>query len=188
MFNKLCFFEIYFAGKTIGKLINFTDDLLWLAACKTGIFMKQKRIYPSILMALLGFLSVGALYGGIALIISPDGSFFNMPPELISNSPFKSFLIPGIILLTTFGLFPIYVLYALIKKPKSAFLNKLNLLYDYHFAWTFAVYIGFGQIIWINIQTLIFNAVDIIHTIYSSLGIVIICIALLPQTRNNYKL
>jgi len=132
--------------------------------------MKQNRIYKSILISLLGFLSLGAFYGGIVLIISPDGSFFNMPSDLLSNSPFKSFLIPGILLLTTFGIFPIFVIYGLIKKPDSKILNKLNLLYDYHFAWTFAVYIGFGQIIWINIQTLIFNSVDIIHTIYSSLG------------------
>jgi len=150
--------------------------------------MKQNRIFKSILIALLGFLSLGAFYGGIVLIISPDGSFFNMPSELLSNSPFKSFLIPGIILLTTFGIFPIFVIYGLIKKPEIKILNKLNLLYDYHFAWTFAVYIGFGQIIWINIQTLIFNSVDIIHTIYSSLGIIIICVALLPQTRKDYKL
>jgi len=144
-------------------------------------------MYKSILIALLGFLSLGAIYGGIVLILSPDGSFLNLPLELISNSPFKSFLIPGIILLTTFGISPVFVIYGLIKKPESKFFNKLNLLYDYHFAWTFAVYIGFGQIIWINVQTLIFNSVDIIQTIYSSLGILIVCIALLPQTRKNYK-
>ena len=149
--------------------------------------MKQKRICKLILIALIGFLALGAFYGGIVLIISPDGSFFNMPLDLLSNSPFKTFLIPGIILLTTFGIFPIFVIYGLIRKPKSKFFNKLNLLYDYHFAWTFAIYIGLGQIIWINVQTFIFNSVDIIHTIYSSLGILIICISLLPQTRKNYK-
>lgn len=149
--------------------------------------MTQNRIYKSILIALLGFLSLGACYGGIILIVSPDGSFFNMPTELISNSLFKTFLMPGVILLTIFGIFPILVIYGLIKKPDSKFFNKLNLLYDYHFAWTFAIYIGFGQIIWINFQTLFFNSVDIIHTIYSILGILIICIALLPQTRENYK-
>ena len=149
--------------------------------------MKQNRTTQSILIALLGFLSLGAFYGGIAFVISPDGSLLNMPVELINYSLFQNYLIPGIIFLVTFGIFPIYVIYGLIKKPESIIFNKLNLLYDYHFAWTFAVYIGFGQIIWINIQTLILNSVGIIHTIYSSLGILIICIALLPQTRNIYK-
>jgi hypothetical protein len=145
-------------------------------------------MYKSILIALLVFLSIGAFYGGIVLITSPDGALFKMPVEMIKNSPFNDFLIPGIILLITFGIFPAFVIYGLIKMPESKFCNRLNLLYDYHFAWTFAVYIGFAQIIWINIQTLILNAVDIIHTIYSSLGILIVCVALLPQTRRHYKL
>jgi len=145
-------------------------------------------MHKSILIALLGFLSLGAFYGGIIFIISPDGSYFGMPVDMIQNSPFIDFLIPGIILLITFGILPAINIYALIKKPESKFFNRLNLIYDYHFAWTFAVYIGFAQIIWINIQTLILNAVDIIHTMYSSLGILIVCIALLPQTRKYYKM
>jgi hypothetical protein len=140
------------------------------------------------LIALLGFLSLGAFYGGIAMILSPDGALLGMPVESIRNSPFPNFLIPGIILLLTFGVFPAFVVYALLKKPQSRFLQSLNLLHDHHFAWTFSVYIGIAQIIWINIQTLILNAVDLLHTIYSSLGILIVCIALLPATRRHYLL
>jgi hypothetical protein len=150
--------------------------------------MKQNHFYKNLLIFLLGFLSLGAFYGSIILIISPDGSMFGMPSDLLNNSPFKDFLIPGIILLATFGIFPVYTIYALLKKPDHKFSNRFNLLYDYHFAWTFAVYIGIAQIIWINIQTLILNAVDIIHTIYAGLGILIVCIALLPQTRKHYKI
>jgi hypothetical protein len=150
--------------------------------------MKQINFYKNLLIIFLGFLSIGAFFGGAAFIILPDGSLYKMPVESIANSPFKNFLIPGIILFTVFGIFPVYVISGLIKKPESKILNSLNLISDYHFAWTFAVYIGIGLIIWINIQTLILNSVDILHTIYSSLGIIIICVALLPQTRKHYKL
>lgn len=149
--------------------------------------MNNEHIYKNLLIFLLGFLSLGAFYGGIVLIISPDGSIFDMPLELLANSPFKNYRIPGIILLVTFGIFPAYTIYGLIRKPDNKIFNHLNLLYDYHFAWTFAVYIGIAQIIWINIQTLLLNAVDIIHTIYAGLGVLIVCIALLPQTRKHYK-
>ena len=150
--------------------------------------MKKLNFTGKLLFGLLGFLSIGAIYGGAALIIKPDGSFFEMPLDILKNSPFKNFLIPGIILLFTFGLIPVYIMYAIVKRPDNKFLEKLNLLYDYHFSWTFSVYIGFALIIWINVQTLFFNAVDIIHTVYSSLGILIICIALLPKTRYLFKL
>jgi len=150
--------------------------------------MNPNNFSKNLLVFLLGFLSLGALYGGIVLIISPNGSIFGMPLELLNNSPFKDYLIPGIILLATFGIFPVFVMYGLLKKPDNKFLKRFNLLSDYHFAWTFAVYTGIAQIIWINIQTLIINAVDIIHTIYAGLGILIVCIALLPQTRKHYKI
>jgi len=150
--------------------------------------MKQNHFYKNLLIFLLGFLSLGAFYGGIILIISPDGSLFGMPLDLLKNSPFKNYFIPGVILLATFGILPVYTIYGLLKKPDHKISNHLNLLYDYHFAWTFAVYIGIAQIIWINIQTLILNAVDIFHTIYSGLGVLIVCIAILPQTRKHYKI
>jgi hypothetical protein len=149
--------------------------------------MKQSNFSKILLIMLLGFLSIGAFYGGLAFIIRPNGSLFRMPVEILSGSPFRDFLIPGIILLLTFGLFPLLVIWCLIKKPGSKFLNRLNLLYDYHFAWTFSVYIGVGQIIWISIQTLIINDTDILHTTFTGLGLLIICIALLPQTRLHYK-
>ncbi len=150
--------------------------------------MKISNFLSGLLIFLLGFLSLSAIVGGVMLILSPQGSGIEMPIELLDNSPFKNFLVPGIILLVIFGLIPIYIIYALIKRPENRFMQKLNLLYDHHFAWTFAVYTGFGQIIWINVQTLIMNSVVIIHTFYSSLGILIVCIALLPEIRGKYKL
>ena len=149
--------------------------------------MKHAKLSKAVLISLLGFLSIGALYGGIVFILKPDGSVYGMPTDILQGSPFKDFLIPGIILLVTFGLIPVYTIYALIRKPENRYLQKLNLLYDHHFAWTFTIYIGLGLIIWINIQTLIINAVDLLHTIYSSLGILIVCVALLPKTRTCFK-
>ncbi len=150
--------------------------------------MKQLNFSGILLILLLGFLSIGALYGGLALIIKPDGSLFEMPTDILQYSPFKNFLIPGIILFFSFGVTPIYIIYAIFKRPDNRFLQKLNLVYDYHFSWTFSVYIGFALIIWINVQTLLFNAVEIIHTLYSTYGIVIVCLALLPKTRQYFKL
>jgi len=139
------------------------------------------------LIALLGFLSIGAFYGSIGFMIKPDGSLFNMNTNMLNGSVFNDFLLPGLILLILFGITPVLIIIGLIKKPDIKWLNYLNLISDYHFAWTFSVYIGFALIIWINIQTLILNAVELIHTIYSSLGILIICVSLLPTVRMHYK-
>jgi hypothetical protein len=53
------------------------------------------------------FLGVGALFGGGAFILAPDGHLLGMPTKLLAGSPFPSFLIPGIILFTFVGLAPL---------------------------------------------------------------------------------
>jgi len=50
------------------------------------------------------------------------------------------------------------------------------------------IYTGFALIIRKNVQTLFFKAVEIIHTFFSTFGILIICIALLSKTRQLFKL
>lgn len=144
-------------------------------------------IIRNLLILLHLLLSIGALFGGISLILKPDGSMLGMPTEILQSSIFNDFLIPGFILLLTFGLFPIYLIYALLKKPENGFLERINLLYDHHFAWTFTVYTGIALMIWINVQTAIFKTVDPLHTIYFFYGLVMVCLALLPKTRELYK-
>lgn len=53
------------------------------------------------------FLGLGALFGGGALMLAPDGHLLGMPTTLLAGSPFTSFLAPGIILFTLVGLAPL---------------------------------------------------------------------------------
>ena len=53
------------------------------------------------------FLGLGALFGGSALVLAPDGHLLGMPTSLLGGSPFTSYLVPGIILFTVIGLGPL---------------------------------------------------------------------------------
>jgi hypothetical protein len=139
-----------------------------------------------LLVFLLGFLSIGAFYGGISFLMSPDGSMLQLPGGLLEGSVFNNYTVPGIILLVSFGILPLFTVYCLQKKPAWSLCELINLVPDHHFSWTFTVYIGIGQVIWINIQTLIINQVYFLHTALSSLGILIVCISLLPSVRREY--
>jgi hypothetical protein len=59
--------------------------------------IKDKRliIWLGILQAFIG---VGAVPAGILMIINPSGSDMGMTVEMLVNSPFPNFLIPGIFL------------------------------------------------------------------------------------------
>ncbi|MDT3428148.1 hypothetical protein J2Z22_003739 [Paenibacillus forsythiae] len=135
------------------------------------------------------FLGVGAIFGGLALIIDPSGSLMGMPADsVLRRSPFSSFLFPGILLLGVFGLFPLWVLYGMVKRPRWAWADALNPFKELHSAWTLSLYVGFGQIIWIMVETYIMNAVSLVHVFYMSLGLLIQIVTLLPSVQRFFQL
>jgi hypothetical protein len=53
--------------------------------------------------------AVSAIYGGGSLVYDPSGEFLQLPIKLLNNTPFKNFLIPGIILFSVNGIFNLIV-------------------------------------------------------------------------------
>ncbi|MEP6713704.1 MAG: hypothetical protein ABJA37_14855 [Ferruginibacter sp.] len=147
----------------------------------------ESKTYRNILLALLAFLGIGAIGGGGVLIISPGGKLIGMPLSMLDHSPFKSFLIPGIILFLFLGIAPLLLTIALLKKPASKLAEQINVFKDMHWSWSYTIYIGFTLIIWIQIEMMFLSAVSWLHTFYMFFAVVIIFVALLPQVRSLYK-
>lgn len=57
-----------------------------------------------LLAALCFFVGVTAVIGGAMLIARPSGRLFGMTPALLARTPFASFLVPGLILVSVVGL------------------------------------------------------------------------------------
>lgn len=141
----------------------------------------------NLLLFLLSFLGLGAIFGGGIFIISPMGKLFGMPLSMLDNSPFTNFLVPGFILFTVLGIVPISVILALIKKPDYKIAELFNFYKDMYWAWTYCIYIAFALIIWIQVEMTVLRAVHWSHTLYMFLSIAILFVALMPQVRNSYK-
>ena len=140
-----------------------------------------------VLIILLGLLVVGAIFGGGALIISPTGELLKMPLSNLGSSPFKDFLVPGIILFSILGIIPAILIFALIKRPKCRICESLNFFKDMHWAWSFCIYVAFALIIWIHVEVLFLQTVIWVHTFYIIYALVMIFITLLPRIRIQYK-
>ena len=146
------------------------------------------NIVRNIFLIILGFLALGAIGGGIVLIISPSGELIGLPLSEFKNIPFNSFLVPEVILLIILGVIPSLLIIALLKKPKSRIAERINIFNDMHWAWTFSIYIAFSLIGWIHIELIFLQGgVYWLHTFYLFYGVLIILIALLPQIRNIYS-
>lgn len=141
----------------------------------------------NILIFLLGFLGLGAVFGGGVLVISPSGDLIGMPVSMLAPSGFKNFLIPGILLFAVLGIFPLFLIYVLIKKVASPFAERFNLFKDMSWQWSFLIYQAFALIIWIQIEMVLLHAVHWLHTFYMFYAVAMLLVALLPETRNLYK-
>lgn len=76
----------------------------------------MKLFLNSIAILLLLLNGSGAIYGGWNLISQPDGSSLGLPLQYLINTPFDSYLIPGIILITVNGFFSLLTLGFLVFK------------------------------------------------------------------------
>jgi len=108
------------------------------------------KIIASLLLLLNG---TGAMWGGYALVTTPDGSSMGWSPDMLQHTPFGTYLIPGIILFTVNGLFSMATLALLVFRYKQ-----------------YARYVvvqGFLLTGWIAIQVLLLRTFVLLHFIWA---------------------
>jgi hypothetical protein len=107
-------------------------------------------------LVLLGF---GALAGGMALILAPDGSAMGFDTTLLAGSPFPDFLVPGLILGGLFGVCSLVVAVAGLRRARWA---------------PFAAFaIGIAQMIWIVVELALIHEVSFLHPLMFAIGLLI---------------
>lgn len=131
-------------------------------------------------------LGIGAIFGGLGLVIDPSGVLIKMPISILEYSPFENFLIPGIILLVMLGILPLIVSYGLIRKRQWKVIDRFNLFPEKHWSWTLSLYIGFILIIWITVQVYFISQIALVHEVYIFLGLIIQATTLLPSVQEHY--
>ncbi|WP_246281418.1 hypothetical protein [Saccharibacillus qingshengii] len=140
-----------------------------------------------LLIALHLILALGAIGGGVMLILDPGGTSMGMPAALLERTFFRSFLIPGILLLSVFGMFPLIVAYGLWRRPDWTSAEAFNpYRAELHPVWAFSLYIGFGQLVWIAVQTYMMNSVSAMQLAYTGLALAILIVTLLPSVRSRF--
>jgi hypothetical protein len=73
----------------------------------------------AVAMTALAFLGITAIAGAIPMLLSPGGSPQYMPPSLLHNTPFHTFLIPGIVLFSANGLLSLWILWLVIRRRRG---------------------------------------------------------------------
>jgi hypothetical protein len=117
----------------------------------------KKKAYIG-LGTLQSFLGLGAIGGGLLLVIDPSGSTLGVPLTLIEGTLFTDFLIPGIFLLVLNGIG------SLIGAALTFTKNR--------YAQDIAIGLGAILVLWIVIQVSMFKSIGFLHVLYFILGII----------------
>ncbi len=111
-------------------------------------------------VALEVFLGVGAVFGGGAFILAPDGHLLGMPTTLLAGSPFSSYLIPGIVLFTFVGLAPLLAAAITVRRQALAPIA--------------AVAVGLTLIGWVSVEMVVLAGLgSLAWALYLVLGVCI---------------
>ncbi len=116
----------------------------------------MKRVY-SVLFVLHLFVGIGAMAGGLAAILNPQEPM-GAPIELLQNSPFSNFLIPGIILFTVIGL--------------GNVISAITLRLRFKFQGYVSVVFSGALVIWIIVQCIMINSIVFLHVLFFIIGLI----------------
>lgn len=124
---------------------------------------RQYRIFRNIMIFWTLFIGIGAMFGGISMLIKPDGSLLHMEKTLeyfkvlpFSKQLFRNFIFPGISLIIVNGLTNILAFILIIKKKRAGAILSATF--------------GFTLMLWITIQFIIFPA-NVLSTLYFIFGV-----------------
>ena len=120
--------------------------------------MKLKKLPRIIILFLLILNGCGAIFAGYCFIREPNGSLIGMDKSILVHSPFKDFLIPGIILFVFNGLSSLIVLWQLLR-------NATHLGY-------FLFIQGILSCGWIVVQMIMLRSFNILQVIFGLIGFV----------------
>jgi hypothetical protein len=111
-------------------------------------------------------LSIGALGGGLVLMLAPRGEIIPLPLSALAGSPFDTYFVPGLILFGVLGLGPLV----------AACLTLLR----HPLAPTAAFVVGAGLLIWVAVEVAIigYSNEPPLQAIYGILGVAILLVAI----------
>jgi hypothetical protein len=126
-------------------------------------------------LALTALQAAGAIAGGIGLVQDPVKNI-GLPTSLLEGSPFKDYLIPGLILLIVVGLFSLIVFVGLLLRWKAA--------------WWLSLASGGGLVIWIIAEVALLGYLPGagigMQIAFGLVGVAIVVLALARPTRRLF--
>ena len=107
---------------------------------------------------LQAFIGVGAVAGGLGLALDPSGESLGIPLELLEETPFATYLVPGIVLFAVNGL--------------GSLAGAIASFKQHQYTGELAIALGAFLVAWILVQVYWMSGFHWLHWLYLGLGMV----------------
>lgn len=107
--------------------------------------------------ALQLFIGLGAVAGGCALVLGPTGGVLGIPLALLEGTPFRDYLVPGLVLLLVNGV--------------GSLVGTWACFHHRGFAGVLAIGLGIFLMLWIVLQVW-WIGFSWVHLLYFALGLI----------------
>jgi hypothetical protein len=135
--------------------------------------------------AVLGFLGISGVGGGIALSLGGVGA---PPREWLADVPIvDDWLVPGLVLGLGFGLGSLIALYGVWRRPSWAWLTFVERATGHHWSYGATILIGLGQVTWIGLEVIYLPELSALQIIYGGVGAALIALPALPSVRSYLR-
>jgi hypothetical protein len=131
---------------------------------------EEGRMYIT-LGLLQAFIALGAIGGGLMLLIDPSGAAMGVPVSMLEGSVFPDFLMPGLFLFAVNGL--------------GSLVGAVLSFTKNHHAPIAAIALGAILVAWIVIQVSIIQSIHWLHALYFVLGLVELVLGVLITRRQR---
>ena len=134
-------------------------------------------------VALLAFLALGGLVGGVAFVTDPTGASIGAQLAWLDGTPVSDFLLPGLFLLGVYAIGSLVLIIGLIWRPAPGVLGRLDAALHHHWAWLGTIAMGATLVVWIVYELTIFSERMVLQPILLGVGAAMVAICAAPSIR-----
>jgi hypothetical protein len=129
--------------------------------------------------------ALGGFSGGIPMLADPANGGYLQFADLLPLLPVTNLIMPGLFLFTVMGLFPLFLVYALIARPEWTWLDRFFQWSKHHWAWTGTLILVAIIAIWLAFEAWLIGWFPI-TTLTAIQGLLILLLAMVPSVRKFY--
>jgi hypothetical protein len=139
-----------------------------------------------LLLGLMGFLTIGALVGGISFIADPTGAGLGVKQSWLEQTPVSDYFLPGLFLLAVYAIGSAILMAGLAWRLSPGPLRRIDRRIGFHWSWAGTILVGAVLVGWILYQFAVIPETIALQPILIGVGILMMAIPLLPSMRRYY--